>query len=331
MNYERLGLLVADQITAMLAYWDSNQVCRYANKAYLEWFGTSAEKMINHITLEQLLGPLYEKNLPHIRLALSGQIQVFEREIRLPDGSVRQSLASYIPDIHQGEVHGFFVHVADVTHIKNLEKRIIQLKKEMLANIIHAQENEKATIAELLRQNINQTLVCAKVMISNLHMAENHQALLPELEKLIHDAIEDLEAISLGLSPTLINDLGFTAGIESFLENFRQHHAVPVKFLCTTSEIDQLDKTAQVTIFRIIQDFLLIATKEKSASFIQININQQEPHTELILSLKGTGFSLQTDSREFSDLVSRTEYLSGELTTFDSSPVRGYVINIPLR
>lgn len=119
------GVEVADHITAMLAYWDKDLVCRFANSAYVDWFGKKKEEMIDKITIKELLGPLFEKNLPFISGALKGEIQTFEREIPLPTGGTRHSLANYYPDIVNGEVLGFFVHVADVTPLKLLEKELI--------------------------------------------------------------------------------------------------------------------------------------------------------------------------------------------------------------
>lgn len=118
------ALTIADHVDALLAYWDNNQVCRYANKAYKEWFGKSEEEMVDKITMKDLLGPLYEKNLPYITGVLQGTPQHFEREIQIPSGEKRFALASYIPDIINGDVKGFFVHVADITRIKSLEMEL---------------------------------------------------------------------------------------------------------------------------------------------------------------------------------------------------------------
>lgn len=119
-----LGLKVADHVNAMLAYWDKNLVCRFANSAYVDWFGKSKEEMVDKITIKDLLGPLYGQNLPYIIAALKGKTQTFEREIPLPSGGIRHSLANYYPDIVDGEVLGFFAHVADVTPLKLLEKEL---------------------------------------------------------------------------------------------------------------------------------------------------------------------------------------------------------------
>lgn len=114
-------LTLVDHLDAMVAYWDVDQVCAFANNAYLAWFGKTKQQMAG-ITLEGLLGPLYAKNLPYIRAAYAGHVQVFEREIPTPDGKIRYSLATYTPHVIDGAVRGFFVHVADVTPIKILEQ-----------------------------------------------------------------------------------------------------------------------------------------------------------------------------------------------------------------
>jgi len=54
----------------MLSYWDKDEICRFANKAYLEWFGKTPEEMINKMSLAELLGPLYPSNEPYIKAAL---------------------------------------------------------------------------------------------------------------------------------------------------------------------------------------------------------------------------------------------------------------------
>ncbi|MEQ8686899.1 MAG: PAS domain S-box protein [Imperialibacter sp.] len=118
------GVLFADHIGAMLAYWDKNEVCRFANKAYRELFGKSHEQMVGKITMQELLGSLYEKNQPLIAEVLKGNPQHFERELTKPSGEARNVQANYYPDIQNGEVMGFFVHVADISFTKKLENEI---------------------------------------------------------------------------------------------------------------------------------------------------------------------------------------------------------------
>lgn len=123
MDSANVALRVVNHISAMVAFWDRNQKCLFANDAYLEWFGRTPEEMAG-ISMEELLGPLYAKNLPHILRALAGERQVFERQIPLPDGRVRESIATYTPEIVSGVVVGFSVHVADVTALRDRERAL---------------------------------------------------------------------------------------------------------------------------------------------------------------------------------------------------------------
>lgn len=131
INSESCNILLelVDHLDAMVAYWDINQVCVFANNAYRHWFGKARQEVIG-MTLEELLGPIYPKNLPYIQAAYAGQVQVFEREITTPDGRIRHSLATYTPRIVDGQVSGIFVHVADVSPLKRLEHALRTAKAE---------------------------------------------------------------------------------------------------------------------------------------------------------------------------------------------------------
>jgi diguanylate cyclase (GGDEF)-like protein/PAS domain S-box-containing protein len=122
---ENLLLTLVNHLDAMVAYWDINQTCVFANAAYADWFGRNGSELVG-VTLKSLLGPLYEKNLPYIEAAYAGQKQVFERAIPRPNGGIRHSLATYYPHVVAGKVHGIFVHVADVGPLKKLEHELVK-------------------------------------------------------------------------------------------------------------------------------------------------------------------------------------------------------------
>ena len=104
----------------MVAYWDKNQVCVFANNAYHDWFGKTRQEMVG-LKLKDLLGPLYAKYLPYIAAAYAGQKQIFERSIQSRDGAVHHGLVTLTPHEIDGEVHGLFVHVANIGFLKSKE------------------------------------------------------------------------------------------------------------------------------------------------------------------------------------------------------------------
>ena len=82
------------------------------------------------MSMKELLGPLYEMNLPYILAALKGEKQVFERRIPLPQGGFKDSIATYTPDIVDGAVRGFLADVADVTQMKEHESALERTIRE---------------------------------------------------------------------------------------------------------------------------------------------------------------------------------------------------------
>lgn len=116
---------VTDAMPAMVAYWDRDLLCRFANKPYLQWFGKPPEAIIG-TTLQSLLGEtLFKMDEQYIRGALAGQCQQFERTLTKADGSIGYTWANYIPDIDaHGTVNGFYVLVTDVTPIIKAENQL---------------------------------------------------------------------------------------------------------------------------------------------------------------------------------------------------------------
>ncbi len=202
-NYNTsLSDIVANHIPAMLAYWDKDLVCRFANVAYLEWFGKTSEQMIDKMTIKELLGPvLFDKNLPYITAALEGKNQNFEREIPLPAGEIRYALANYSPNIVGGEVIGFFVHVADITSVKLLEKRIIKSNE-----IINYQNRQLLNFSNIVSHNLKS-------------YANNLDSILGLYEK------SDSETMKEKMFGFLKNiSKGFSATVKNLLEIAKAHN-----------------------------------------------------------------------------------------------------------
>ncbi len=133
-NYSPLsgiGLKVADNIDAMLAYWDKTEICRFANKAYRKWFGISRDDIIGKMSMSELLGrDLYQENVPHIQAVLEGTPRQFCRVVTLPDGKRKDVQVSYFPDISDGEIPGFYVHVTDISEQKGLQKLLSESERQ---------------------------------------------------------------------------------------------------------------------------------------------------------------------------------------------------------
>lgn len=122
---ERFIKTITDATPGMVGYWDKDLCCRFANKAYQEWFGKPSEALIG-ANIQDLLGErLFALNEPYIRGALAGMPQAFQRSLTKADGSIGHVWSNYVPDIdNTGLVSGFFVLVTDVTVLKEAEAEL---------------------------------------------------------------------------------------------------------------------------------------------------------------------------------------------------------------
>ncbi len=120
-NLGQLSRRVLDHAPSMMAYWDSDLRCQFANKAYQVWFGVDPNGLIGR-SLQDLLGPaLFALNEPFVREALLGHAQTFERLVPGPGGQARHTLTHYLPDIVDGQVQGFITYVTDISALKRTE------------------------------------------------------------------------------------------------------------------------------------------------------------------------------------------------------------------
>ena len=115
---------VADNTLDRIAYWDSDLRLRFANHVFCQRYGKSMEELIG-IRQPDLLGAQdFETVLPHVRGVLNGDTQVFERSYLDIGGNLRHGLTSFLPDLRQGHVAGFFVRVTDITERRRMEDQL---------------------------------------------------------------------------------------------------------------------------------------------------------------------------------------------------------------
>lgn len=164
--------LAVDRVPSMMAFWDRDERCRFANRAYETWFGADPKSLIGR-SLRELLGPeLYALNKPHIDGALAGHAQEFERIVPGPDGVQRHSLAHYLPQVIDGKVQGFFVLVTDVGRLKATEAALRHEQALRAALEHHTHEldtllRERGEMLEMMAHEVRQPLHNAAAVLEN--------------------------------------------------------------------------------------------------------------------------------------------------------------------
>jgi PAS domain S-box-containing protein len=106
---------ILDNVPAMISYWDRDLRNRLANLGYQDFFGKTASELPGMHMRDVLGADLFALNVDHVRRALAGEAVTFERTTLDASGAVRHIQVSYVPDVVDGQVLGFFVLVADLT------------------------------------------------------------------------------------------------------------------------------------------------------------------------------------------------------------------------
>jgi diguanylate cyclase (GGDEF)-like protein/PAS domain S-box-containing protein len=124
----RLSLIV-DNSPSMMAYWDRDLTCVFANNMYETWFGVDVHWMVGKPLGDVLGAEIFALNKPYIDGVLAGKPQAFERMIPGPDGISRHGLVYYTPDVEQGQVIGFLSQVNDVSALKLAEQTLREAQR----------------------------------------------------------------------------------------------------------------------------------------------------------------------------------------------------------
>lgn len=113
---ERFIKNITNAMPAMVAYWDKDLRCRFANQSYLARFDKTDKEIIGN-TMQELQGEaLFTVSDPHIQGVMEGKQQNFESTLNKADGSVGYVWAIYAPDFdNDGKFAGFYVLLTDIT------------------------------------------------------------------------------------------------------------------------------------------------------------------------------------------------------------------------
>ncbi|WP_263262779.1 sensor domain-containing diguanylate cyclase, partial [Pseudomonas sp. RIT-PI-S] len=138
---------IADNLPILIAHVDRNLRYLFNNDVYRQVFGVPTHTLLGK-RIEDVLAPgLFEELLPYFRRALAGERAVHDHVHYQPDRG-RVWSATYIPDIRDGEVHGFFVMSQDVTERKQVER---SLRDKAMRDSLTGLPNRRA-LNELLAQ-----------------------------------------------------------------------------------------------------------------------------------------------------------------------------------
>lgn len=197
------------------------------------------------------------------------------------------------------ELRGFSIIVNDITARKQAEAELAQSReslRSLSSHLQHVREEEKASLARELHDELGGLLTALKIEISSLktRVAESPEQVHDSIDAITgtaHEAIAITRRISTSLRPPILDNLGLTAAIEWQLEQFKKRMDMPVD-LHISGDTIPLDSEHTIAIFRILQEGLTNIARHAQASRVSVAVTVTEHAIALDIIDDGTGFSV---------------------------------------
>ena len=184
---------IADNLPVRVAYWDSEQRCRFANRVYCDWFGKSLDQVLGKTTMEIFGESRAPERNAHSLAALSGEPQHFESAEASADGREGIWSVHYIPDVQRGVVRGFFVLASDITEVKRAQADLQALNDELVVARDVAQDAAQAKSAFLANMSHEiRTPMNVIIGLTHLMRRDSHDPLTADRLAKVGDAAQHL-------------------------------------------------------------------------------------------------------------------------------------------
>jgi len=181
--------LITDSLPAMIAYIDSERRYIFVNKSYANFAGIPRDQILGKEIREVLDEDAYEVIREQVETALSGQPVTFEITRPFSGLALRHMLAIYVPDIREGEIHGFFASIHDVTDLEKAKKQARDARETLYHfGRVKMLEALSSSLSHEMQQPLTGVLSNAQAAEMLL---ENPQSNMDEIRVIVKDIVAD--------------------------------------------------------------------------------------------------------------------------------------------
>lgn len=191
--------------------------------------------------------------------------------------------------------------------------------RKLGAEVVFAEERERAQVARELHDSVGQTLAAATFQIAALaHEIGNHTASprLAGVRELLRTAIEEIRNVSRSLHPRVATDLGLPTALEALGDATQQRSLVDVQVNVDIAGV-VIPAALSATLYRVAQEALRNVERHADAGRAVVTLRARPGYVELEVNDDGRGFDGPLEKkRGESGLAAMKERLSlagGEL------------------
>jgi signal transduction histidine kinase len=209
-----------------------------------------------------------------------------------------------------------------------------QLRSQLLEKVIAAQEEERRRIARELHDETGQALTSLMVrlqMMNQLCANPELKVQVEELRQLTAQTLDGVHNLSVELRPSALDDLGLTAALERYIQEYQRHTALEVDFIVMGLE-ERLPPPVETALYRIVQESLTNIARHAQAETASVLLERRADRVRAIVEDDGVGFdpaAAQNGRLGLYGMRERAELLNGQLI-IESTVGQGATIYVEL-
>lgn len=168
------------------------------------------------------------------------------------------------------------------------------IQRLVLDRTLHVQEEERRRIARELHDEAGQMLTSLLVGLRTLSdsrtLAEARKQ-SKAMREIASSAIEELSRLARGLHSSVLDDLGLSAAVRRYTEEFAGMHQIECCLDVCGENALSLTRDAQINIYRIVQEALTNVARHSNATRVSVNFREQG--SDLLITIEDNGSGLE--------------------------------------
>jgi two-component system sensor histidine kinase UhpB len=203
------------------------------------------------------------------------------------------------------------------TMLDTVEQRNLQLQK-ISGQVISAQEDERKRIARELHDQTAQSLTNLLIRLKLLEKTKSLEDLrvgVEQLRSLVTETMEDVRELSRSLRPTLLDDYGLVAALESYVAGLQRRLSLQVDFVTVGLMGERLPSEVELVCYRVAQEALTNVVKHANARHILVELRRTLALVTVQVKDDGRGFELDhpTSGLGLVGMRERAQLVGGKL------------------
>jgi len=200
-----------------------------------------------------------------------------------------------------GKIIRIIGHIIDITERKLAEIEI-EKSKELLGNLNKrlesVRENERADISREIHDQLGQSLTALKIdlmsLLAKMNSGSNEGIALGGMIKMVSTISRDVQRISSELRPLMLDDLGLSATLEWYCEEFAGRTGLKVELDIEAIQSESIDK--DLALYRVAQEALTNIIRHARAGMVEVSLHIIDDN--LVLTIQDDGIGISQDKIE---------------------------------